>query len=70
MVSVRPGELPLVAGSEMAVGQAGVIAQVIGMLWRAVLGEIGRAGADCAACRCGRPAMRFRDCPELETRRL
>jgi hypothetical protein len=36
---------------KMAVGQAGVIAQVIGMLWRAVLGKIGGVGADCAACR-------------------
>src|SRR5262249_50754115 len=51
------GRLPITQRSvaslapKMAIGQARVIAQGIGMLWGAVLGGIGRVGADCVACR-------------------
>src|SRR5882724_2497471 len=46
MVSVGTGELPLVAGREMSVSQASVLAQLFGMLRRAALLEICRTCAD------------------------
>ena len=40
VIAIGTGEFPLVAGREVTVGEAIVIAQIVGMLWRAALRQI------------------------------
>ena len=51
MVAIRAGKLPLVAGGEMAIGQARVVAQIIGVLRNPMLREISRTCANGAVRR-------------------
>src|SRR5271165_5475960 len=61
VVAVRTGELPLVAGGKVAIGQALVIAQIVGVLRRAVVRKISRTRAD--------GAVRWRDLARDHVRR-